>query len=183
MDAKTLAACTGSTLALAQKFVEPLSAGMAFYGIDTAARRAMFLANVGHESGRLVFTTELWGPTPAQVRYDGRADLGNTQPGDGSRYRGRGLIQTTGRSNYASVTRRLRDRFPALGVPDFESMPDRLAEPQWAALSACDYVDMRGLNDVADKEDFLLYVKRINGGTNGLADRQTLYAASLKALA
>lgn len=182
MTPEILAACTGAPLARAALFAEPLAVGMAFYAIDTLTRKAMFLANVGHESGGLKYTTELWGPTPAQKGYEGRADLGNTQPGDGSKYRGRGLFQTTGRANHRAVTMRLRERFN-LKVPDFEAEPMRLAEPQWAALSACDYVDMRRLNMVADSGDFVRYVKGVNGGINGLADRQRLYARALEVLA
>ncbi len=74
---------------------------MLFRQINTPARAAAFLAQVGHESGQLRYLREIWGPTPAQVRYEGRADLGNAQPGDGKRFMGRGLIQITGRKNYA----------------------------------------------------------------------------------
>jgi putative chitinase len=153
---------------------------MAFYMIDTPLRQAMFLANVGHESGRLQYTTELWGPTPAQKGYEGRKDLGNTQPGDGSRFRGHGLIQTTGRANHAAARDRLRARFP--DVPDFVEHPEQLADPQWAALSACDYIDMRGLNAVADSGNFREYVRRINGGFNGMPDREALYKGARAAL-
>lgn len=180
MDAQTLANCTGARLARAEIFVDALSVGMAFYGIDTPKRQAPFLANVGHESGRLQFTTELWGPTPTQAGYEGRKDLGNTQAGDGSRFRGHGLIQTTGRANHQAVRDRLRARFD--GVPDFVADPKLLAEPQWAALSACDYIDMRGLNAMADAGDFGAYVRGINGGFNGMADRIALYKAARKAL-
>lgn len=181
MDAKTLAACTGSSLTLAEKFADVLSAAMAFYSIDTVERQAMFLSNVGHESGRLVYTTELWGPTASQKGYEGRKDLGNIYAGDGSRYRGRGLLQTTGRANYAAVTKRLQERFN--NVPDFEKEPTLLAEPQWAAFSAGDYADMKNLNSIADSGKFERYVRVINGGTNGLSDRMALYASAKKALA
>jgi len=73
------------------------------FGIVGPARVAAFLAQVGHESGGFVHTREIWGPTPAQQRYEGRADLGNTRPGDGSRFRGRSLIQVAGRANYTAV--------------------------------------------------------------------------------
>lgn len=180
MDAQTLAHCTGARLERAQRFAGFLSAGMAFYMIDTPRRQAPFLANVGHESGRLQYTTELWGPTAAQKGYEVRKDLGNTVAGDGPRFRGHGLIQTTGRANHAAARDRLRARFD--GVPDFVEQPERLAEPQWAALSACDYIDMRGLNAVADTGNFKEYVRRINGGFNGMADREALYDAARAAL-
>lgn len=188
MTPKTLATCTGATIKRAEVFADVLSAGMAFYSIDTGLRQAAFLANLGHESGRLVYTTEIWGPTPAQKRYEGRADLGNTQPGDGSKYRGHGLIQTTGRANHAAVRDRLRERFT--GVPDFEEEPERLAETQWAALSACDYWDMRGLNTWADAGNFDAVCDLINrgrvtaavGDSNGWADRLALYNVARVAL-
>lgn len=156
----------------AERFAEPLAAACACYGITTGPRLTAFLAQIGHESGALRYTSELWGPSPAQRRYEGRADLGNTQPGDGERFKGRGLIQTTGRYNHARVRDRLRERFPTLGVPDFEAEPERLTEPQWAAMSAADYWDWKDLNTLADAGDFVGITRKINGGTNGLADRQ-----------
>jgi putative chitinase len=164
-----LARCTGARIDRAERFAPALSAGMAFYGIDTPARQAAFLAQIGHESGGLKYVSEIWGPTEAQERYEGRADLGNTQPGDGSRYRGHGLIQTTGRANHARVRDRLRERFA--DVPDFEAEPAALMDVQWAALSACDYWDMHNLNALADAGDFKRITRKINGGTNGLEDR------------
>lgn len=182
MTPDQLQRATGCTPENAAKFADPLSAACAFYGITTPVRLAAFLAQIGHESGALRYTTELWGPTPAQQRYEGRADLGNTQPGDGARFKGRGLIQTTGRHNYAKVRDRLRERFPQLDVPDFEAEPERLAEPQWAALSAADYWDMRGLNALADAGDFVGITRKINGGTNGLADRLARWKTAKAAL-
>jgi putative chitinase len=169
LDAHLLQAALGCTPQQAAAFSEPLAAACAFYGIDTPARLAAFLAQIGHESGALRFTTEIWGPTPAQRRYEGRTDLGNTEPGDGERFKGHGLIQTTGRHNHARVRDRLRERFPH--VPDFEAEPEALADPQWAALSATDYWGDRGLNALADRGDFVGITRKINGGTNGLADR------------
>ena len=180
MMPEKLARCTGATLARAALFAGPLSAGMAFYGIDTPARQAAFLAQISHESGRLVYTSELWGPTSAQSRYEGRADLGNVRAGDGSRFRGHGLIQTTGRANHARVRDRLRLRFDA--VPDFETDPKALTIPQWAALSACDYWDDKRLNPLADAGQFEAITRKINGGLNGYADRLALFEAAKKEL-
>lgn len=174
MDAKTLARCTGARLDRAQRFAEPLSAAMAEFGIDTAGRQAAFLANVGHESGGLHWVVELWGPTIAQQRYEGRRDIGNTQPGDGFRFRGRGLLQTTGRANYAALSK-------ALGV-DFVADPDRLAQPVDAARSAGYFWQSNGLSAFADKGDFLTVVKRVNGGFSGLSERQMLWADAKAAL-
>lgn len=190
MNASTLARCTGARLDRAQRYVDAVNEAMSLYAIDSPIRQAMFLANVGHESGGLHYSTELWGPTPAQKGYEGRKDLGNTQPGDGFRFRGHGLIQTTGRYNHAAVRDRLRARFPDRAVPDFEREPDELAFTEWAALSAADYWDMRGLNVWADKGDFDGVCDLINrgrktekeGDSNGWVDRAKLYAAARLAL-
>lgn len=163
----------GATEALAQRWLPHVRAACGLYGIDTPARVAAFLAQIGHESGGFRYTTEIWGPTPAQQRYEGRADLGNTQPGDGARYKGHGLIQTTGRYNHARVRDRLRARLGP-DVPDFEAQPELLAADEWAATSAADYWDDKGLNTLADQdtpEAFLQITRRINGGINGHADR------------
>lgn len=160
----------GASQTGAHRWLEPLQATCEAYGINTGERVAAFLAQIGHESQGLVHTTELWGPTAAQRRYEGRRDLGNVKPGDGLRYRGHGLIQITGRANHAAVRDRLRKR---LGehVPDFEERPELLAHEPWAALSAGDYWDSRHLNQLADAGDFEQLTRRINGGLNGYEDR------------
>lgn len=160
----------GATEAKAAEILDAVSLSCALYDITTPARIAAFLAQVGHESGGFRYTSEIWGPTPAQQRYEGRKDLGNTQPGDGSRYRGHGFIQTTGRANHVAVRDRLRQRL-SVEVPDFEEHPEALAELPWACLSAADYWDMRKLNALADAGDFEAITRKVNGGLNGHADR------------
>lgn len=188
MNATQIAKATGARIERAQACAEGLNNAMALYGIDqTPVRIAMFLANVGHETGGLKWLTEIWGPTPAQSRYEGRKDLGNTQPGDGKRYCGRGMWQTTGRYNYAALRDRLRKRFPDMDVPDFEQEPERVAEPAWAALAAADYAEMTNCNRYADAGDFDGYCDTINrgrktqaeGDSNGWEDRKRLYEAAL----
>lgn len=169
------------------RWAEHISAAIHAYGIDgTTARVASFLAQIGHESGRLRYSVELWGPTPQQKRYEPGTSLarrlGNTEPGDGKRFRGHGLIQTTGRANHCAIRDRLRAKFQKLNVPDFEEEPERLSDPLWAALSAADYWDMRGLNKLADRHDFVNITKRINGGLNGMADRKQLHTRALAIL-
>lgn len=191
MNATQLSACTGARIDRAQKALEGLGWAMGLYDISTSIRQAMFLANVGHETGGLKWLGEIWGPTPAQIRYEGRADLGNTQPGDGRRFAGNGYLQTTGRYNHAILRDRLRKRFPELSVPDFEAEPEKLREPKWAALSACDYVGMKNCNKFADAGDFDGYCDTVNrgrktlavGDSNGWADRLALYTAGMRALA
>ena len=156
-------------------FVPVLNAAMGKYGIVTNLRVAAFIAQVGHESGQLRYVREIWGPTAQQAGYEGRADLGNTVNGDGSKYRGRGLIQITGRANYAACGE-------ALGL-DLISKPELLELPQHAAMSAAWFWSMKDLNTLADKGDFVKITRRINGGLNGQADRQGLYDKALKVLA
>ena len=156
-------------------FVPVLNVAMNKFAIVTRLRIAAFIAQVGHESGQLRWVREIWGPTAQQAGYEGRADLGNTVAGDGSKYRGRGLIQITGRANYAACGE-------ALGL-DLLSKPELLELPQYAAMSAAWFWSTKGLNTLADKGDFVKITQRINGGLNGQADRQALYDKALKVLA
>ena len=156
-------------------FVSALNTAMNHYQIVGLKRVAGFIAQIGHESGQLKYVKEIWGPTKAQARYEGRADLGNTVAGDGSKYRGRGLIQITGRANYAECGE-------ALGL-DLISHPELLEKPQHACMSAAWFWASRGLSTLADAGSFSKITSRINGGQNGAADRQVLYARALKVLA
>lgn len=183
LTAEIIKAGTGCTDALAAKWLTPLAYASARYNINTKPRLAAFLAQIGHETARLVYVREIWGPTPAQRRYEGRADLGNVEPGDGKRFMGRGLIQITGRANYRALTKVLRAVMRE--VPNFEADPLPLEEPRWAALSAAWYWDSRDLNALADdgtEESFVKITRRINGGLNGYADRKALWEAGKKAL-
>lgn len=174
MTPATLAAALGVPVSRTLKWADPISAAMALWAIDSDVRQAAFIAQIGHESGRLVYVRELWGPTPAQARYEGRVDLGNTQPGDGKRFMGRGLIQITGRANYQRVG-------DALGI-DFVSSPELLEQPANAALSAAWFWNTHGLNELADTGDFRTITTRINGGMNGYTDRLALLALAKTAL-
>ncbi|WP_338571471.1 glycoside hydrolase family 19 protein [Pseudomonas canadensis] len=156
-------------------FVPVLNTAMAKYGIVTRLRIAAFIAQVGHESGQLRWVREIWGPTAQQAGYEGRADLGNKVKGDGSKYRGRGLIQITGRANYAACGE-------ALGL-DLIGKPELLELPQHAAMSAAWFWSTKGLNTLADKGEFVKITRRINGGINGLEDRLQLWERAKKVLA
>ena len=144
---------------------------MEIYEIDTPLRASAFLAQIAHESAELKYMEEIWGPTAQQKKYEPPSDvatrLGNTQPGDGFRYRGRGPIQITGRANYEKYG-------DLLGV-DLIGNPDLAATPQYAFSTAGLFWKLNGLNELADVQDFTAITKRINGGLNGLADRQKYY--------
>lgn len=156
-------------------FVSVLNTAMSKYGIVTVPRIAAFIAQVGHESGQLRYVREIWGPTAQQAGYEGRADLGNTVKGDGSKYRGRGLIQITGRANYAACGEAL--------ALDLINHPDLLEQPHHASMSAAWFWSTKGLNTLAEKGEFMKITRRVNGGLNGLEDRQRLYAQAQKVLA
>ena len=156
-------------------FVPVLNTAMNRYQIVGTKRVAAFVAQIGHESGQLKYVKEIWGPTAAQARYEGRKDLGNTVAGDGSKYRGRGLIQITGRANYMACGEAL--------ALDLINQPELLEKPQHACMSAAWFWVTRGLNTLADAGQFDKITQRINGGQNGAADRQALHARALKVLA
>lgn len=175
MTAEQLAAAMRIKTTRAALWVTPITWAMAEYEIDTPARQAAWLAQIGHESGGLVWVREIWGPTPAQSRYEGRLDLGNTEPGDGKRFMGRGLIQITGRANYEVCGR-------ALDLP-LDTQPELLEEPRNAARSAGWFWWEHGCNALADSGQFQLLTRRINGGLNGLPDREARLAWALEVLA
>ena len=146
----------------------------AIWGIsDTPLRAAHFFAQICHES-KLRYAQEIWGPTAAQKRYEGRKDLGNVRRGDGKRFMGHGLLQITGRANHAAFTVWIKKA--VTGAPDFEAEPERLGSFPWSFLGACWFWDTRGLNKLADRDDVLGITKKVNGGTNGLADRKLMLA-------
>lgn len=170
MTPQELAICTGARIDRAREWLPHIEAAMAEFDINTPLRKAAFLAQIGHESGGLHWLVELWGPSIAQQHYEGRDDLGNTVPGDGLRFRGRGLLQITGRANYLATGK-------ALGF-DLIANPEKLAEPELASRSAAWWWRNHGCNEFADRQQFVLLTRRINGGTNGLDDRQRLYQAA-----
>ncbi len=175
MNAINLATCTGANPVRAAQFLAPVTAAMAEYDIDSPGRQAAFLAQIGHESGGLRYTREIWGPTPTQQRYEGRKDLGNVVLGDGKKFKGRGLIQTTGRFNYAATG-------DALGLPLLEH-PELLETPINASRSAGWFWKKSGLNELADLGKFQTITKRVNGGLNGYAERCKLWEIAKKVLA
>ena len=187
--------------AMADKWLIPLQFTCAKFDINTPERIAGFLAQIGHESGGFRFTSEnlnyradaltrVW-PTrfppgiaesyamqPEKIAnraYADRMGNGDEASGDGWKYRGRGLIQLTGKDNYASFSM----------DADNEALvnPDLVAEPELAALSAGWFWKKNGLNALADNRDIVGMTRRINGGTNGLDDRQMRYSRLISVLA
>jgi predicted chitinase len=163
------------------EYLPHLNRAMAAHDIDTPLRTAAFLGQTAHESGEFRWLEEQWGAnggTTAQKRYEPPSSLatrlGNTEKGDGYRYRGRGIIQLTGRANYKKYG-------DILGV-DFVSNPDLAADPKYAFETAALYWKLNGCNELADKQDFVGVTKKINGGTNGLAERERYYALAKSAL-
>jgi len=150
-----------ATAGTVQIYLTPLLAGMEGRAIATPLRQAHFLAQLGHESGALVYAEEL----ASGDAYEGRADLGNTQPGDGRRFKGRGLIQLTGRANYTAYG-------AAIGR-DLATSPEVVAaEPALAVDAACWFWETRKINPLADADDIEAVTRKVNGGLNGLADRK-----------
>lgn len=145
------------------RFLPHLNDTMSEFEINTPQRIRMFLAQIGHESGQLRYVQEL----ASGKAYEGRKDLGNTSPGDGVRYKGRGLIQITGKYNYGLLSL-------GLGLPLLEK-PELLQEDVNACRSAGWFWNKRNLNALADQGKFQEVTKKINGGLNGYADRYKLY--------
>jgi putative chitinase len=185
----TAVGCTSA--AHVQKFLPYLNETIAKYEILAPAAQLCFLAQVSHESGGFYYTEEL----ASGAAYEGRKDLGNVNAGDGIKYKGRGLIQVTGRTNYQAVGE-------ALNV-DFINNPTLLGgrnadlctadQLRYATLSAGWFWHRTALNDIASRidirkpidqdENFIHFkeiTRKINGGFNGLADRLNKYKAGLK---
>jgi putative chitinase len=194
-----LAAATGAGLMRASTWLDPINAAIQRWGIDTPARVAYFLAQVGVESGGLARLEEnlsysaerLMEAWPSRFKtlaaaqayarnpealanrvYGGR--MGNTQAGDGWRYRGRGLKQLTGRNNYQEYAEASR--------VDVVKWPELLVKPTYAADSAGWFWNARGCNAWADDGDVRGLTRVINGGETGLRERAALTEKALQAL-
>jgi predicted chitinase/lysophospholipase L1-like esterase len=155
----------------AEEIVPHLNSAMREAGITTERQRAAFIAQLSAESGGFRWFEEL----ASGDAYEGRRGLGNTEPGDGRRYKGRGPIQLTGRANYRAAGR-------ALGL-DLENNPELVATPEVGFRVAAWFWRSRGLNEIAERGDFREVTRRINGGYNGLAARTAYYDRALGVLA
>ncbi|HEV7681622.1 MAG TPA: peptidoglycan-binding protein [Pyrinomonadaceae bacterium] len=143
---------------------------MAEFGITSYLRETAFLAQLAHESGELRYMEEI----ASGAAYEGRANLGNTQPGDGKRFKGRGPIQLTGRANYK--------RYGDLLGLDLVNNPTIAATKEVGFRIAGQYWKLNGLNELADQQQFKAITKKINGGYNGLDDRIKYYERAKKVL-
>jgi putative chitinase len=183
----------GTPRARAATFIDFLNYYMPLAGIDTPIEVASFLAQVLHESGGLKWLREIWGPTPAQIRYErdfrepwpertrGKRNwlstqLGNSVKGDGKLMMGRGLIMTTGRFNYNRMSKEI------FGDDRLLRNPELLATPQYAVQSAAIYWQWRKIDQHDDDKDIRKETLLVNGGYNGMADRQQYFDRACKVL-
>lgn len=149
-------------------FLPIINQYMEEFGINTRLRICHFIAQIAHESGELRYTEEI----ASGAAYEGRKDLGNTQKGDGVRFKGRGLIQLTGHNNYKAYN----DYLVRNGMKvDLLKTPELLAKPLGATKSAMWFWNTHNLNAYADRDDILTITRKINGGTNGLTQRKLYY--------
>lgn len=184
-----LAAIAGRTTALMPALADWMNTLCPSYEIDTAREYGHFLAQACHETDHFKTLREY----ASGSAYEGRADLGNTQAGDGIRFRGRGIFQTTGRANYLQlgIKKGRRDLFI--------NTPELLEQPEYAVWSACEFWKTRGLNDVANHRDSDVLKKKyrgniidvspveyisltINGGYHGMDERKKHYALAQQVL-
>lgn len=204
-----LRAATGCRPEQALLYALALDEACGHYRINaTPARLAAFLAQLAHESGALRHVREIWGPTAQQQRYErdfGQPwpangaearqppfkrnslawGLGNSEPGDGERFSGHALIQTTGRANHRRTTTWLRK--VRNDVPDFEAEPERLTEPEWACWASAAFWAENGLNAMADAGEFddissLINTGRRDAVANGADDRRRLHQVARVAI-
>lgn len=146
------------------------------FGMDRVHRLVQYLAQLMHESGDFRYDREIWGPTPAQQRYDTRTDLGNTpaKDGDGKLYMGRTANQLTGKANYQAFYDWCVEE--GYNPPDFVKNPDLINTDPWEGLVPLWYWQSRNLNRYADQGDIETITKKTNGGMNGFDDRVDHYA-------
>lgn len=171
MNALELKKCMPyASLLNCSKYAQPLTDAAEEFGIETDLQAAYFLAQIAHESGSLQYVREI----ATGGAYEGRADLGNTEPGDGIRYKGRGLIQITGRHNYDACGK-------ALGI-DCLGNPELLEAPEAASRSAGWFWKTHNLNASADADDIRTNTRILNGGFNGIQDRMQRLVESKRGL-
>ncbi|NKT99829.1 hypothetical protein GS917_25340 [Rhodococcus hoagii] len=179
MDVDGLSRAMGGTVSRERyaALLPAFTAAMREAGCTTVERAAMWCAQLGHESNGLLWMEEL----ASGADYEGRRDLGNTQPGDGRRFKGRGPIQVTGRHNYTECSRWAHGRGLVPTPTYFVDNPAELASDRYGFVGAVWYwtAARPQLNALADARDIVAATRAINGGTNGLPDRQLRYTRCL----
>lgn len=177
--ADALSRAMGARLSLDRyrQLLPAVSASLKACECTTVDRIAMWCAQIGHESGGLYYTEEI----ASGAAYEGRADLGNTQPGDGVRFKGRSWIQITGRSNYTRLSQWAASKGLVPNASFFVDNPAALAADEYAGLGAAWYwvVARPDINALSDRRDLETVTRRINGGTNGIDDRRDRYNRAL----
>lgn len=182
MDVQTFSAVMGGTLPLSryQALLPAWNQALIQANCTTVNRVAMWCAQVGHESVGLKYMSEIWGPTPTQLTYEGRVGLGNNQPGDGKRFMGHGPIQITGRGNHLAVSRWAFANGYVPTATYFIDHPAELGADRYGFLGVVWYWTVaRRMNGYADSGGILGATKAVNGGTNGLTDRTTRWKRAL----
>ena len=153
-------------------FVKTFNEWSDTFGINTPLRAVHYLAQVFHESAALRYTEEI----ASGKAYEGREDLGNTQKGDGVKFKGRGFIQITGRANYQAYAN------SEYCVGDLMKHPEWISKSPGNQKASMWFWKTKGLNELADKDDIRAITKKVNGGYNGLADRMFYYRRFKKEL-
>ncbi|HBF06179.1 MAG TPA: hypothetical protein DDW28_08855 [Prevotella sp.] len=159
-------------------FLHYINAWATTFGINTPLRMAHFLAQVCHETNGFKLLREVGKPCYFNKYEQGKLAkmLGNTQKGDGTKYKGRGLLMLTGRANYEAYQN------SGYCTGDIMTNPEWLEKPLGAVKSGMWYWWKKGLNALADKDNILGVTKKINGGTNGLDSRKKWLVKCKKAL-
>lgn len=179
MDANTLSAVMGGAVSMARykQLLPYFNDALRKANCTTVKRAAMFCAQIGHESGGLKYMEEI----ASGAAYEGRKDLGNTQPGDGKRFKGRGPIQVTGRHNYTKLSQWACRKGYAKSCDYFVRYPAKLATDKYGFWGAVWYwTEARNMNSYADRGDIVGATRAVNGGLNGLEDRKKRYERALK---
>lgn len=153
-----------------REYLPHLNATMLRAGINSDARKAVFIAQIGHESDGFNTLEEY----ASGASYEGRADLGNVHAGDGRRFKGRGPIQITGRANY--------DTYGSAIGEDLIENPELAATTEIGFKLASEYWTRNGLNRFADRGQFDTVTARINGGQNGRTDRRNRWARAQRTM-
>ena len=172
MDAQTLREAMGNRAGVDyDTLVGPCNEAMVVADVTTFLRAVLWCAQIGHESGGLQWMEEIADGSA----YEGRGDLGNIQPGDGRRFKGRGPIQLTGRSNYRAFSKWAQARGLVNSPSHFEDNPQDVSQPRWGFMAAAFFWSTNDINRFADGREVTNSTRVINGGTNGLQDRIDRY--------